>query len=92
MFIKQNRVYVIVSGNIIAYNHKANFTKPLINCYYNEGSVIGFEEKDNKITVDYNTWLFSSTNVEYLSVETTVFQDLWRLQQQNQPQKQLFFQ
>jgi hypothetical protein len=78
IFPANNEVLILVAGNIIVYDHRKKFNWPDIVAYYNEGDIIGADDKDNHLSLKPDIWFVTATNVEYISVNKNVFNELWK--------------
>lgn len=80
IFPEPNEVFLIIAGHVVVYDHTKTFNVPDIIAYYNQGDVIGCDDKDNKTSARPDIWFATQTPVEYVSIHRDKFKDMWRIQ------------
>ena len=77
MFFKPDKVYVIVSGNILMKNHEQNILLPTTCAKFGEGDVLNFLQDRSKLFNSLETWFFAQVQSEVAVFDREYFEQLW---------------
>ena len=77
LFPKQGKVYIILAGYVGVYEHH-HYNIPNIVSFYQEGDIIGCEEKDNNLSCKVNIWFVCNSDVEYICLGKSKFNEMWK--------------
>lgn len=81
IFPEPHEILIIVTGHVVVYDHTKSFNQPDIIAYYNQGDIIGCQDKDNKTSMRPDIWFATQTQVEYVTIQRDKFKDVWKMQQ-----------
>ena len=77
LFFEPDKVYVIVSGNILMKNHEHNMLLPTTCAKFRSGDVLNFLQSDSELFNSLQTWFYGQVESEVAVFSKTYFKKLW---------------
>ena len=77
LFFQEDKVYVIVSGNIIMKNHEQFIQLPMTCAKFGEGDILNFMQEDSELFTSLETWFFAQVESEIAIFDRDYFQKIW---------------
>ena len=78
LFFRPEKVYVIVSGNILMKNHEGNILLPTTCAKFGEGDILNFMQEDSALFNSLETWYFAQVQTEVAIFDREYFNNIWR--------------
>ena len=77
LFFEKDKVYVIISGNILMKNHDQNLLKPSICAKFCAGDVLNFLQDQSELFNSLETWFYAQVESEVAVFSKQYFQKMW---------------
>ena len=73
LFFEKDKVYVIISGNILMKNHEDNTQLPITYAKYGEGDILNFLQEGSQLFNSLETWFCSQVESEVAVFDKSFF-------------------
>ena len=73
LFFEPDKVYVIVSGNILMKNHEDNMLLPTTCAKFRSGDVLNFLQDDSELFNSLQTWFYGQVESEVAIFKKSYF-------------------
>ena len=77
LFFEKDKVYVIVSGNILMKNHDNSIHLPLRCAKFGEGDILNYTQDKIPLFRSLETWFFAQVETELAVFDKKYFHKVW---------------
>ena len=77
LFFEPDKVYVLISGNIVMKNHDGKIELPLTCAKFGEGDILNFMQDSSDLFNSLETWFFAQIETEVCVFDKKYFQNVW---------------
>lgn len=77
LFFKPDKVYIIISGNILMKNHETNILLPMTCAKFGEGDVLNYLQGESELFNSLETWFFAQVQSEVAVFDRDYFEEIW---------------
>lgn len=77
MFFEPDKVYVIISGNILMKTHEDNLLLPSICAKFACGDILNFLQDKSELFNHLETWFYAQVESEVAVFSKRYFQSVW---------------